>query len=74
MLRLISFLLLCFFAINSNAAEVRTKKVCQNYKMKSGKVVRKCTTIKIHKKLQGTKVPTDKKNKKWQKEKIRPPN
>lgn len=36
------------------------KKVCHTEKVK-GKDTEVCKTIKVHKKLEGTKVPTDKK-------------
>ena len=37
------------------------KKVCHTEKDKKGKEVEVCKTIKVHKKLEGTKVPTYKK-------------
>lgn len=40
------------------AAEPQTKKVCQETKdAKTGKTKEVCKTVKIHKKLEGTKVP-----------------
>lgn len=44
-----------FLAFQIHAAE--TKKVCNTQKDKSGKEVQVCKEIKIHKKLEGTKVP-----------------
>jgi len=42
-------------AIHIHAAE--TKKVCNKQKDSKGKEVQVCKEIKIHKKLDGTKVP-----------------
>lgn len=40
------------------AGEPETKKVCQETKdQKTGKTKEVCKTIKVHKKLEGTKVP-----------------
>lgn len=47
----------------SFAAEVdkpRTKEVCKEV-VKDGKKTKQCKTIKLHKKLEGTKVPDEKK-------------
>ena len=49
-------------------AEVRTKEVCKDVldkkgnpvKNKDGSVKQQCKTIKVHKKLEGTPVPTKK--------------
>lgn len=38
-------------------AEAKTKEVCKVKKDAAGKEVKKCKTIKVHKKLEGTKVP-----------------
>jgi hypothetical protein len=45
------------FSINAVYAEVETKKVCVKNE-KTGKEV--CKVIKVHKKLEGTKVPEKK--------------
>jgi hypothetical protein len=58
--------LLSVFAVNSYAVE--TKQVCKDVVGKDGKVVKQkdgkpkqtCKTIKVHKKLDGTKVPEKK--------------
>jgi hypothetical protein len=44
-----------FFVFNIHAGE--TKKVCNTQKDKKGKEVEVCREIKIHKKLDATKVP-----------------
>lgn len=38
-------------------AEAKTKEVCRVKKDATGKDVKKCKTIKVHKKLDGKKVP-----------------
>jgi hypothetical protein len=44
-----------------SAEPPKTKKVCHIVKLeKSGKTVEQCKVIKIHKKLEGTKVPSKK--------------
>lgn len=58
--------LLTLFTVNSYAVE--TKQVCKDVvgkdgkpvKLKDGKVKQQCKTIKVHKKLEGTKVPDKK--------------
>ena len=58
--------LLSLFAVNSYAVE--TKQVCKDVldkkgqvvKQKDGKPKQQCKTIKVHKKLDGTKVPEKK--------------
>jgi hypothetical protein len=42
---------LVLFALNISAYAAETKKVCQDKKDKSGKVVQECKEIKVHKKL-----------------------
>jgi hypothetical protein len=44
-----------FLVFNIHAGE--TKKVCNAQKDKKGKEVQVCREVKIHKKLDGTKVP-----------------
>jgi hypothetical protein len=48
-------LLSLFLVFQIHAAE--TKKVCHEEKDKKGKVVKVCRDVKIHQKLDGTKVP-----------------
>ena len=48
-------LLSLFLAFQIHAAE--TKKVCNTQKDKSGKDVQVCKEVKVHRKLDGTKVP-----------------
>lgn len=38
-----------------------TKKVCIDQKQKDGKIKQVCKNVKVHKKLEGTKVPPAKK-------------
>jgi len=55
-LRMIGTVLLsCFLAFQIHAQE--TKKVCNKQKDNKGKEVQVCKEIKVHKKLDGTKVP-----------------
>jgi hypothetical protein len=42
------------------ADKPKTKQVCKDV-VKNGKTTKQCKTIKIHKKLEGTKVPPEKK-------------
>jgi hypothetical protein len=44
---------------SSTYAQAEIKKVCRNVE-KNGKLVQVCKTIKVHKKLDGTTVPTKK--------------
>lgn len=44
-----------FLVFNIHAGE--TKKVCNAQKDKKGKEVQVCREVKVHKKLDGTKVP-----------------
>lgn len=48
-------LLSLFLAFQIHAAE--TKKVCNMQKDKSGKDIQVCKEVKVHRKLDGTKVP-----------------
>jgi len=50
LIALIAFVPLVLFA-------AETKKVCHEQKDKKGKPVQVCKEVKIHKKLEGTKVP-----------------
>ena len=45
-----------FLAFQIHAAE--TKKVCNTQKDKKGKEVQVCKEVRVHKKLDATKVPT----------------
>jgi hypothetical protein len=62
---------LSFLSWNNPAyAGGETKEVCKDKMdkagkpvMKNGKAVQECKTIKVHKKLEGTAVPEDKKKK-----------
>jgi hypothetical protein len=50
------------FINNMVSAETQTKTVCDTIKdPKTGKQKQKCKTIKVHKKLEGTRVPEKKK-------------
>jgi hypothetical protein len=63
MKKLIASLVLAFALVPAYAAdkEPETKRVCVEEKdAKTGKVKEVCKTIKIHKKLEGTKVPEKK--------------
>jgi len=51
--------IMSLFVLNSYA-EVEKKKVC-HMETKNNKEVEVCKTIKVHKKLEGTKVPEKKK-------------
>jgi len=51
----LTVLLSLFLAFQIHAAE--TKKVCNAQKDKKGKEVQVCRDVKVHKKLDGTKVP-----------------
>jgi hypothetical protein len=51
-------LLITLLALTVNlAAAQETKKVCNKQKDNKGKEVQVCKDVKIHKKLDGTKVP-----------------
>jgi hypothetical protein len=49
------------FVYNGNVSAAEVKEVCKTEKDKKGKEVEKCKKIKVHKKLEGTKVPEKKK-------------
>jgi hypothetical protein len=51
----ITVLLSAFLVFQIHAAE--TKKVCHAEKDRKGKEVQVCREVKVHKKLDGTKVP-----------------
>ena len=51
-----------FFGLNSSAYAAESKKICKNITTK-GKTTEKCRTVKIHKKLDGKKVPEKAKKK-----------
>ena len=51
----VTVLLSAFLVLQIHDAE--TKKVCNTQKDKKGKEVQVCKEIKVHKKLDGTKVP-----------------
>lgn len=53
----IALLIAVSIALASNAFAAETKKVCHD-KVVKGKTVEQCKTIKVHKKFEGTKVPT----------------
>jgi len=53
---------LLFFGLNSSVYAAESKKVCKNVTVK-GKTTEKCRTVKIHKKLDGKKVPEKAKKK-----------
>lgn len=53
--------MIAMFASTAVYAEAETKKVCVKQKdAKSGKEKEVCKTIKVHKKLEGTKIPDKK--------------
>jgi hypothetical protein len=53
-MKMILALVLASFTFTAYAAQ--EKKVC-NETVRKGKTVKECKTIKVHKKLEGTKVP-----------------
>jgi hypothetical protein len=53
---------LLFFGLNSNVYAAQSKKICKNVTVK-GNTIQKCRTVKIHKKLDGKKVPEKAKKK-----------
>lgn len=54
-------IMIAMFASTAVYAEAETKKVCVKQKdAKSGKEKEVCKTIKVHKKLEGTKIPDKK--------------
>jgi hypothetical protein len=48
-------------ALVSTFAEAETKKVCKDKTDKAGKIQKECKTVKVHKKLEGSKVEEAKK-------------
>lgn len=46
---------------NTEEQEKRYKRVCLDVKDKNGKIKQNCTTVRIHKKFQGTKIDNPKK-------------
>ena len=52
----ISLALISYFGLTVNLMAAETKKVCHTEKQK-GKEVQVCKEVKVHKKLDGTKVP-----------------
>ena len=58
------FLILMMLSFNINpvnAQAAETKKVCVDQKQKDGKSKQVCKDIKVHKKLEGTAIPSQKK-------------
>jgi hypothetical protein len=55
--------LLSLFLMDPVQAGGTWKEVCHQVKGKSGKMVQECKKIKVHKKLDGKKVPEPKKKK-----------
>ena len=54
-------IMIAMFASTAVYAEAETKKVCVKQKdAKSGKEKEVCKNIKVHKKLEGTKIPDKK--------------
>lgn len=54
-------LMIAMFASTAVYAEAETKKACVKQKdAKTGKEKEVCKTIKVHKKLEGTKIPEKK--------------
>jgi hypothetical protein len=69
MKQLLAVLVLAFTLVSAAFAGGEMKEVCTDKKDKAGKVVngkdgkpvQECKKIKVHKKVEGTKVPDDKK-------------
>ena len=59
---LILIVTLLFFGLNSSVYAAQSKKVCKNVTVK-GNTIQKCRTVKIHKKLDGKKIPEKAKKK-----------
>lgn len=53
---------LLLFGLSNSVYAAESKKVCKNVTVK-GKTTEKCRTVKIHKKLDGKKVPEKAKKK-----------
>ena len=60
MKKFILILALSFVSLNLVHAESNTKKVCNTTKDAKGKEKEVCKQVKIHKKLEGTKLPESK--------------
>ena len=54
---IIKLTLLTYFGLTVNLTAAETKKVCHEQKDNKGKAVQVCKEVKLHKKLDGTKVP-----------------
>ena len=67
MKKLFAAIVASLFLLGATAAEAsnppKTKVVCKNVKNKDGTIKKSCKTIKVHKKYEGTKVPTPSKKK-----------
>jgi hypothetical protein len=64
MKHIVSAFVIALLSFNSYSAEEKkpeVKKVCIDERQKDGKVRPVCKTIKVHKKLEGTSVPGQKK-------------
>tara|TARA_R110000868_G_scaffold404503_1_gene682749 strand:- start:7086 stop:7424 length:339 start_codon:yes stop_codon:yes gene_type:complete len=48
------------YSPKATTGSANTKVVCRNVKLAAGKIKKQCKTIKIHKKFEGTTVPTKK--------------
>ena len=57
MKKLISLALISYFGLTVNLMAAETKKVCHDQKDNKGKTVQVCKEVKVHNKLDGTKVP-----------------
>jgi len=53
--------LACFLLVTVTPTIAATKEVCRTVKNTQGKIKSVCKKIKVHKKLDGTKVPEKKK-------------
>ena len=53
----IKLALITYFGLTANLMAAETKKVCNKQKDNKGKEVQVCKEVKIHKKLDGTKIP-----------------
>jgi len=58
MKKIVLSILITVFAMSA-FAEGEPKKICHE-KQKNGKTVQECKVVKVHKKLEGEKVPTKK--------------
>jgi hypothetical protein len=55
---IVSFSSVSFAETTSKKEEPKTKTVCRKERDRNGQEKEVCKTIKVHKKLEGTKVPT----------------